>query len=662
MKKNIIAIALSTLVATGISCKKVLETKPTDFLAPENYFSNETQVDQYLNSVYDGLNEDVGFYRSQYRTQITEGTDESYSTSDPNTTYTVHYRSSSEIQLDQLWTKLYQGIDRANVLLENINKNKDMTEAKKRHVIGETKFLRAYYHFIATQWWGDVPLKTISTKSAADAQIAFTPTKDVYDFVIKEMTEAEDLLKDQTATSLGYTERITYTTVQGILARVCLYAAGNPVNDTKRYAEALAWAAKVKASGEHKLIPDYRQIFINESADKYDNVNREVMWEIGFYFDATRPALREILNTLIGVNSAVTPYGRTQASTRTTAVLYRAYSSIEDAANKSDISLDVRRDWCISPYILSGGSATTNPTEVAYPWNAWWNRYPNKWRRQFETARPIDANNSPQNFPVLRYADVLLMLAEAENEVNGPTTTAYNAINEVRRRAFGTGKRVSTIAVTNGGSGYTSVPMVTIERNFTQATSQGSFGDGAYAVAEISGGKVTAIRVVSTSAFYNTAPVVTITGGGGTGATAVATVVDVNPAANELTSGLSKDEFRKAIQEERLRELNGECLRRQDLKRWGILLSAIQQRSNLASSGGTITFTDLGTRTVPGLLGTPAVPAFSNPSIAGAGAPGATDRDRATIDGANVSDKWMFLPIPGTEISRNRLAQQNQGH
>jgi hypothetical protein len=60
-----------------------------------------------------------------------------------------------------------------------------------------------------------------------------------------------------------------------------------------------------------------------------------------------------------------------------------------------------------------------------------------KWRREYEEVIPKNSNYTPQNFPMLRYSDVLLMLAEAENAVNGPTKVAYDAINEVRKRAYG---------------------------------------------------------------------------------------------------------------------------------------------------------------------------------------------------------------------------------
>lgn len=644
MKRIIIVASVIALTIGGTSCKKVLETTPTDFLTPVNYFETEGQIDSYLASVYDVMT-DGGWYQNTFRVIIAEGTDESYNSSNIGAPYAAHYNAGAgDVNITAFWTSLFKGINRANTLLANIDKA-PLSEAKKRHVIAETKFLRAFYFFTATQWFGDIPLKTSSTNTLSDAQMTFTPTKDVYDFVIKEMTEAEEMLTDQKSSSLTYSERVTYTAVQGILARVCLFAAGYPVKNIERFTEALRWASKVKSSGEHALNPDYRKIFVNHSADLYDN--KESIWEVGFTFNPLNPALREQLNSLVGVSSSVNPLGRVQGQTRATALLYRAYDSNYDLTNRQDLSPDLRRDWNVAPYSFTGGDANTNATIVPIAWNSWWLRQPGKWRRQFETATPRDANNGPQNVPLLRYADVLLMLAEAENEVNGPTTVAYDAINQVRRRAFGTGSRVTSITITNGGTGYTTAPTITVAPSLTLSTPTGVMGDAALATATVSGGKVTTINVTSSVGFYTSAPAITITGGGGTGAAATANLTAINPAAADLTPGLTKDAFRAAIQDERMKELNGELLRRQDLKRWisttggSMLVYAVKLRTDLANNGSAGRFSD-GTQTIPLV-------------------PTVTDRTAAAYDGLNISERDIYLPIPLSEITNNKLAKQNPG-
>ncbi|MEI6946820.1 RagB/SusD family nutrient uptake outer membrane protein [Paraflavisolibacter sp. H34] len=641
MKNKLLALTLLALLAGGASCKKILEAEPSDFSVPGNYFQTETQVNSYLASVYDVLN-DGNWYNNQFRANISEGTDESYNTASIGSPYPAHYSaSSSDASITGFWQAIYRGLDRANTLLENLDRA-SLSADKKARVLGEAKFLRAYYLFTATQWFGDVPLKTTSTKTQGDAQIAFTPSKEVYDFVIREMTEAEGLLAAQKASTLAYNERVTYTTVQGMLARVCLFAAGNPVNDTKRYAEALDWAKKVKASGEHSLHPDYRQVFINHSADAYDNVNRESMWEVGFKTDAANTALREQMSNNVGVSVGINKWGRITSTTRTTAVLYRTYGSTYDAARKQDLTPDLRRDWNVAPYTLGGVPSTSSqetvPTIEPVAWNSWWMRFSGKWRRQYEVVVPRDNNNLPQNFPLLRYADVLLMLAEAENEVNGPTDIAYAAVNEVRRRAWGKGNRVTGVTVTNGGSGYTAAPRVTIAPSLT---GPGEGYDAALATATVSGGKVTAINVTSSVGFYNSVPAVILTGLG-TGATATAELTPVDPATADVPLGLSREAFRKFLQDERLRELAGEALRRADLKRWNVLEATVKSRSDLAVNGSAQRFSD----------NTQVIPPVSN----------AGDRTTASHDGANVSARSMFLPIPLSEILNNRLAKQNNGY
>src|SRR5690606_8098905 len=104
-----------------------------------------------------------------------------------------------------------------------------------------------------------------------------------------------------------------------------------------------------------------------------------------------------------------------------TATLYRLY----------DDPNDVRRDWNIAPFKYE---SNTSLVKVDHRDNELYDRDTGKWRREYETVLPRSVDYSPTNFPVLRYADVLLMYAEAENELSGPDN-AHDALNEVRRRA-----------------------------------------------------------------------------------------------------------------------------------------------------------------------------------------------------------------------------------
>jgi len=217
--------------------------------------------------------------------------------------------------------------------------------------------------------------------------------------------------------------------------------------------------------------------------------------------------------------------------------------------------------------------------------------YPGKWRREYETVSPPGATATPINVPLLRYADILLMYAEAENEISGvPSTAAINAVNAVRERGWSKG--VKTITVTNGGTGYTTAPIVT----FSAGSGSNVIPVTATATATITGGVVTAITlsrdltgvVYNNEGQYTTAPSITITGGGGTGATATATIWTNADADLTAAQTSSKASFLAVIQNERMRELNMENFRKYDLLRWGIFL---QVNSNLANDMVTQGFT-----------------------------------------------------------------------
>lgn len=640
MKINIfisISIIGLTLVA---GCKNLLHPHPEDFLSPVNYYENAEQLRAALAGVYDPLS-GSRWYGDDFKQRTTLNTDEEVREGQLNTPDIAFYNiTPSMATVGAFWNELWRGVNHANTLLENIHKATDISGDERRHILGETKFLRAFYLFTLTNWFGDIPLRTSSTKSAGDSHMAFTPTKEVYDFVIREMTEAEGLLIDQPASAYTYNEVVTLTTVQGMLARVCLYAAGQPVNDTERYADALFWADKVVASGEHRLNPNYNEVFRLHAADAYDNVHRESMWEAGFTYDPANPTLREGANNRVGMATSSRFVGNTGGSTRVVPQLYRSYETIIDPTTQMNISPDLRRERNVPSYRWGAvGNHTALPAKTLFGYLDYYERFPGKWRREEETVLPKDGVFTPQNHPILRYADVLLMLAEAENELNGPTELAIDAVNQVRRRGYGgllPGESIIGIKLEDRGMGYTSVPTVTIAGN----------GQGATAEATIAGGSVARIVATSLGQGYTSATV-TIEGGGGAGATATpifSGIVDPDLKPDQFAS---KEAFRKAIQDERLRELSFEFLRKRDLLRWGLLVPVMQEQADEAFNGFTLRYT-AGDLTQTGTVLIPPVPA--NLQL------------KYTQAALYVGEKDFFLPIPEIEIDYNRLSTQNPGY
>ena len=425
-KVNLLLIATCLLLATFSGCKKFLDKSPT-FIVKENYYNNENDVNNGLAGVYDVLGKEE-IYGGNYQLLLSVADDGFYSRSAYTFGPAVYNFDAADATVANFWRYLYEGIERANVFLAKVDKV-NMPQAAKDAAKGEVKFLRAYYYFLLVDNWGNVPLKTTPTASVNDVNIKATPQREIYNFITKEMEEAEALVK--TATSIGFGGKVSKSTVRGILARVYLKMAGAPLRDQTKYAEALKWTRKIiypdAGANEHRLLPSYQQIFTNYAGDKYDI--GETIWEVELYGNRGGDFESGRIGNTIGLQCNDDVHGYSYGLVNTTKKLFDSYEN-----------QDVRKNWAIAPYQYT--YTTTIPITVIDSLN-WttaqiYNRNVGKFRRAYEKLKPKNRNYTPQNFPLLRYADVLLMFAEAENEVNGPSSLAKLALKEVRLRANAT--------------------------------------------------------------------------------------------------------------------------------------------------------------------------------------------------------------------------------
>ncbi|PWJ57748.1 putative outer membrane starch-binding protein [Dyadobacter jejuensis] len=508
--KKIISIFIIYCGLFVSSC--TLDTVPVDFIASEYYFSNEEQCTLALTGVYDRMDYN---YATNLCT-LFDTADEMWAFGTIGPWVNSFY--SSDTRISSFWKQMYEGIERANMLLDKID-DADMDDSRRMVIKGEAKFLRAYYYFMLVQNFGDVPFKTTATASASDLFYPRVSSDEIYDFIYDEMVEAEAMVAP--ITSYDYAEHASKSAVQGMLARVSLYMAGFPNNRTEKYADALKWSEKVIQQGFHTLNPDYSQVFINLIQDKYDT--KESIWEIGFRTTGASDSYYEFgeMGNTNGIYQNILEYG---AATGT----FKVYGALW---NKYD-TLDTRRDWAIAPYDFVYNS---NPPEKRYfdSTKATNSRYIGKYRREYELSANKQKRANGTNYPLLRYADVLLMAAEAENEVNGPSLKALGYLNQVRERA--------------------QAPLIS----------------------------------------------------------------DV----------ASKDTFRKILQDERSLELCFEGLRKQDLKRWGILIPTMKDLAKYIRDTET----------------------------------NATIVTRATLPLDNVTEQHYYYPIPLREMNLNKLLTQNPG-
>lgn len=470
-------ILLAALLSLG-SCD-FLDKEPTSATS-DTYLKTETEATSFLTGIYAILTQQ-SYYGGNYFHLVGGDDLEHYGGSgrDPlNGGLICNNATSSDSYVASFWYTLYAGVNRANILLSQINDINDMKPANLKRYTAETRFLRAFYYFNLVECWGDVPFYTDPVLDVKNLQRAVTPRAEIYDFICKEMEEsAEDL---PTASSLNYEPgRVSKSAAWGILARVYMYRAGEfhrmkvaeNKEDTKKYITEASKFAKMVMTQGHNLAPNYWDYFIDQCADRYNSTANESIWEAEFAGNGKGTMTTEgrVGNTIgivapdLSANSSYVGkkdpgYGYGQFWS--TPKLYELYTS------NNDIN---RMNWSIAPFkytqSVKGGAVDGREFEVGklaevkdQYWNEsfqygetepgatigdrekktaskYYDRCCAKWRREYEADKK-NRNLTAINFPILRYSDVLLMIAECENETHSqPTTEAYNCINEVRKRA-----------------------------------------------------------------------------------------------------------------------------------------------------------------------------------------------------------------------------------
>lgn len=469
--KNILKITLSLLLILSFSACNFLDKQPHE-LTPETYFNNESELQLFLTGVYSPLGQE-NFYGNYYPLYNAGGDDLSFfQRANPTQSIICANANNTNEFVTAFWRVLYDGINRANILIENVDRNPEITESYRNQVKAEALFLRGFYYFNLVQAFGDVPFRIEAVQSVNNLALPRTDKQVIYDQIIQDITTAIPDLRSASNTNPGY---VTQSAAKGILARIYLFRAGEHYRDKKPagsevknyFEQARKWALEVRDSQIHGLVPDYSRVFSDMAQDEYNSYGiKESIWEaelagnrisqpdwaagrignvIGFGSAVDHSAIAAVKD-LGGIKNPGYSYKFVYASTK----LYDLYRSENDS---------VRSQWNITPYeykFASGGNRELTGieyyfgkkpiglteidgvpvTELAQSGSRTEVRCAAKYRRELEKVLPKNKNYTPINFPILRYSDVLLMIAEAENEINNaPTQLAYESLNEVRRRA-----------------------------------------------------------------------------------------------------------------------------------------------------------------------------------------------------------------------------------
>jgi len=388
MKKLTIFISIIFL----ISCEnEYLNLSPVSELSTENYFVSAGDYDNALIAAYDVLQEKnkIDFLMNEIRSDNgTEAKDQDDRDLD---NFSV---SSTNADISKFWKTCYKGIFRSNIILEKIP-DADIPEAQKNVIIGQAKFIRAYFHFDLVRYFGDVPLVTKVLRLSESYEAKRDLVDEIYNSIETDLKDAAQVLPSvYTGTNIG---RITKGAANAMLAKVYL--------TEKKYAEAKTALEAVigDAQAGYTLLPSFSDVFSVSNQN-----NKEIIFAIQ-YSNGTGDGhnfMNEFGPGTIG--SDVSP-GVGSEHNFPTVDLIRAF---EPGDTRKPVTL---REYIVDP--------VTHDT-VNNPYN-----------RKFLAADQL-MNDSGQDWPVLRYSDVILMYAEVLNELDD-LPGAITQINKVRERAFG---------------------------------------------------------------------------------------------------------------------------------------------------------------------------------------------------------------------------------
>ena len=413
MSKYIILL----LLGGGLLSCESLDEVPFSALAVENLYQDEEDVDAALFGVYSSLNNanhDLWYFLA---------------TSGPGESVVVRLKGDgNQGQLSSLtfnpttahgvwWPNFYRMINRANSVMANVNKA-GLTMEEEEQKIAEARFLRAFAYFNLVKWFGGVPLQLDETTEFSDEAVkkSRASVAEVYDVIIEDLTYAESRLPiTWTGADQG---RATSGAAKGFLGKVYLNMGGLPLQQTDKFDLAAAKLLEVVNSNEYELQENFGDVF---------SIDNEFNSELIFI----RPNVREdgagtVLTFFAGAPN--TPFANRNGQYQ--------FGFTEDFYNSFD-STDLRRDETLmySYTDASGRPVTYNdPANPPLPFGGYNGDKGIAFGKLKDGLNDISAFAHTNDLIYMRYADVLLMLAESLNE-SGQTEAALPYLNMVRIRA-----------------------------------------------------------------------------------------------------------------------------------------------------------------------------------------------------------------------------------
>lgn len=442
-KKNILYAGLTLLVLN--SCSDYLEVNSPSKFSDEYVVGNLEEANRLLNSVYVSVASN-NTYGNAYFTTFCLNSDVEFTTS----TAEIQSASRNEYKLFDCeadassllstWNAAYSAIESANNFVAAAQKSELFAakDSSMLQMVGEAKCIRAMNYLDLVTMFGDIPF---SLSRAYDAESLVMPMGErdgILTTLIDDLIDTAPNMQFAANLSSGV-ERCSKEYCWSLIARIALYRGGyslrhngsatdvgtmqRPSDYLDYYRIARDYSEKVIASGTHSLTKEFYQVFIDECGYKVANAD-DPIFEIPFtqnvsgnvgYVHGPRGN-----DSSAGGTQGINQWGTASGSVRLNA-FYRFSFDAQDTRRQA-IGFWYH-DYDGTPVLLND-----------------YNNYCNKWSKFWDENHRLgyqSAGNTGINFPYMRYADVLLMFAEADNELNnGPTSEGKKALKAVRERAF----------------------------------------------------------------------------------------------------------------------------------------------------------------------------------------------------------------------------------
>lgn len=388
IKLKSLILTIMVLFLFNIGCVDLTE-KPKDFPSPENFYSTEAQIVSALTGSMGALYSQWGDYSygwGGFHEPANRDADLVFQASFNNWVWRAHYRAIAIL----------------NSVIQALKDDKlgpNVPQETKDQLMGQAKFLRGFNYFRLVRSYGDVPIITEDT-DIVGGEISRQPVKDVYDLIIADLQVALTGLPETWPSDQA--GRPSKDAARGILAKVYLTMAGKPLKDASKMDQVKKLTLDVMNGGVHSLIHDVGDVF---------KIENKLGPEYIFGFNATDDDIATPPQIWLPGTMA---FGWGDFG------IDKIWTEKYPDQPRKDAYM-ILEDW-------DGAS---------YPDFSWWGGAPVR-KYVYDPREVLEKLNSTANIPLLRYADILLMFAEADNMLNGgPTQAAVDAINQIIDRANG---------------------------------------------------------------------------------------------------------------------------------------------------------------------------------------------------------------------------------